>query len=230
MMAAPQTPIPWTTETHQSNIPYMEGCYFTPEERSETTGIRDSLIESFLSHCGSGCAWIFDALEGHIHKSEVFRYWETTEQAAPATIAEKLDLIRNAFGLSMSALAKVLQSSRASIYNWYKAEPRSDEVLERIDTLHEIALQWKDMNPYHYAPGKLMKQKLADGQSLLERLGQDSLDKESVQRGLEGLLVLMTKQRERMDRAKARSGKGAADEESHEEIMERLTGSAAANE
>ena len=238
MMATPQHYLPWTTGAHCSNIPHMKGCYFTPEERSETTGIRDSFIENLLSHCGSGCAWIFDALEGHIHESKVFRNWkalyitfeETTEEAAPATIAEKLDLIRNAFGLSMSALANVLRSSRASIYNWYEREPRSDEVLHRIDTLHDMALQWKEMNPYHYAPGKLMKQKLADGPSLLERLAQEDLDKESIQRGLEGLLVLMEKQRERMDRAKARSARVSAADESHEELLERITGSVTSSE
>lgn len=239
-MAAPQTNVPWVAGTPPPKHPYLEGHYFTHEERSESTGIRAFSIESLLSSHSSGseCATIFDALKDHIREFVLSRYWkvpylafqESTEEATPATIAEKLDQIRNAFGLSMTALAKALQSSRASIYNWYETEPHRDDALKRIEALHDIARQWKEMNPYHYAPGKLMKQKLADGPSLLERLSEERLDNESIQRGLEGLLLLMEKQRKRMDRAKARSAKVSAEDESHEELMERLTGTVNANE
>ena len=239
-MAALQSEISWGASISPAKSTCTVGYYSTFEESPKSTGIQAFPIEHLLFNCSSGSkrGMTFDVFKDYIREYVLSQYWkvpylafeETKKEAAPATIAEKLDLIRSAFGLSMSALAKVLRSSRASIYNWYETEPRSDEVLHRIDTLNDIALQWKKMNPYHYAPGKLMKQQLADGPSLLERFSQEKLDRESIQQGLEGMLVLMKKQRARMDRAKARSAKVSAEDESHRELLERLTGSTTANE
>lgn len=237
-MTTTQTSIGWTAGAPPSKNLYAEGRYSTPHEKLETTGIRPFSIESLLSNCGSGCGTVFDAFKDHIRATELTKYWKvlylafeetTDEERAPASVAEKLDLIRDAFGLSMSAMSDVLRSSRASVYNWYETEPRGVEVLRRIDALHEIAQQWKDMNPYHYAPSKLMKQKLADGSSMLERLSQEGIDRDAIRQGLEGLLALMKKQRERMDRAKARSANVSSDDKSHKEVMEQLTGSVTAD-
>lgn len=237
-MAIAGTHTEWADRTPPLKTLYMEEHYSTPEEWDETTGIRPGSAESLLFSCRSGSRFerVVEGLIKFIRESEVSGYripylvFEkiTEDKLAPATVAEKLSLIRDAFGLSMSAMSDVLRSSRASVYNWYETEPSGKEVLRRIDDLYEIAQQWNDMNPYHYAPGKLMKQKLADGPSMLERLGQETLDRQTIRLGLEGLLALMRKQRERMDRAKTRSANLPQNSESHKELMERLTGSVTA--
>lgn len=153
-----------------------------------------------------------------------------TEVIAPPTIPEKLDQIRDAFGLSMSALANVLRASRASVYNWYETAPQSEHILQRIETLFEIAREWQEINPYHYPPGKLMKQKLGDGPSMLERLGREVLDMGEIRSGMDDLRALMQKQRQRMDEAKARAARVPGGVERRKELLERLTGSVTADE
>jgi hypothetical protein len=75
-----------------------------------------------------------------------------------------------------------------------------------------------------------MKQKLGDGPSMLDRLSREELNMAEIRSGMDSLLALMNKQRERMDRAKARSAKVPADTESHRELLERLTGSVSADQ
>lgn len=225
-------------EAHTAWHPHSAGDYSPPTQTPEATGTRALSIEDILHNCGSGSRWdtAFTRLREHIRRYTFSGDWlvqsfdfREEEAIAPPTVGEKLDQIRESFGLSMSALADILQSSRASVYNWFETDPRSAEILERIETLAEFAQKWQSMNPYHYAPGKLMKQKLGDGPSMLERLSRDVLDRNEIQNGLEGLLVLMKRQRERIDRAKARSAKLPADSESHKELLERLTGSVTAD-
>lgn len=139
----------------------------------------------------------------------------------------KIRWTREAFGLSQSAMADLLQATHVDSCGRHERQPNCKEMLRRIDDLYEVAQQLNDMNPYHYAPGKLMKQKLADGPSMLERLSQASLDPQVIQKGLDGMLSLMKEQRNRMDRAKARSAKFPPNRGIHREEMERLTGSVA---
>jgi len=239
-MATCQAATPWIeNEAHRPQHAHLEAYYSAPKEKTEATGIWALSIEDILRNCGSGsrCDAAFAYLREHICRYQFSGDWivlrldlrEETEEISPPTVGEKFDQIRDAFGLSMSALADILQSSRASVYNWFETEPRSTEILERIETLAEIAQKWQGMNPYHYAPSKLIKQKLGDGPSMLECFSRDVLDKDEIQNGLESLLALMKKQRERMDRAKARSSKILADNESHKELLERLTGSVTAD-
>ena len=156
---------------------------------------------------------------------------EVLEEETPitATVVEKLNAIRDSFGFSMSSLANILVASRASVYNWLENETPTERFVQRIEKLYEITQKWEAKNPYHYAPGRLLKQKLGDGPSMFERLSHDELDLDEIRNGMDSLLVLMNKQRERMDHAKARSAKAPADTESHKEILERLTGSVTAD-
>jgi len=210
-----------------------------PLEESGSTGIRSLLLKSLSANCGSGswCDAVFPQLKETISRDYSIGDWtvislpsgETAEEFSPPTIAEKLDEIRDAFGLSMAALADVLKVSRASVYNWLENEPRGTNVVQRIETLYNVAQGWKGKNPYHYAPGKLMKQKLGDGPSMFDRLCREELDMDKIHSGMDSLLLLMNKQRERMDRAKARSAKIPAGTEGHRELLERLTGSVTAD-
>lgn len=222
--------------SHPAILRYMAS---PPILESETTGIR-ALLDTSSSGSGSKYGAVIDSLselKARLISVDVSDSWIVlsiatgveTEGNFPPTIPEKLDQIRDAFGLSMSALAVVLQSCRASVYNWYIAAPRRVDNLQRIETLYKIARQWREINPFHYAPGKLMKQKLGDGPSMLERLGRETLDSAEIQTGLKNLLALMQKQRTKMDRAKARSANVPVDDESYKELLERLTGSVTAD-
>ncbi len=210
-----------------------------PLEKAGSTGIRELLVENIFTNCGSGswCDAAFSQLKENVTRDYFSNDWtviflaseETAEKISLPTIAEKLNDVRDAFGLSMAALADILKASRASVYNWFENETPSEVFVQRIETLYGIAREWQTKNPYHYAPGKLMKQKLGDGPSMFERLSREELNLDEIRSGMDSLLVLMKKQRERMDRAKARSAKAPADIEGHRELLERLTGSVTAD-
>jgi len=210
-----------------------------PLGKESSTGIRGLLLENLATSCGSGswCEAVFSQLKESVTTDHFMGDWtvnflvseEIAETFSPPTIAEKLSEIRDAFGLSMAALAHILKASRASLYNWFENEPRGMGVIHRIETLYEIAQEWKTKTPYHYTPGKLMKQKLGDGPSMYERLIREELNTDEIGSGMDSLLALMNKQRKRMDRAQARSAKGPADTDGHRELLERLTGSVTAD-
>ena len=240
-MAAHQMVTPWVEverKTQQHLHPSVN--YFpTPTKRRNTTGKTMVLVEDLVSNCGSGsrCDATYATLREYIRPQPCPGGWATlsivfeeeTKAPPPPTIGEKLDRIRDAFGLSMSALADVLRASRASVYNWYETAPRSEHILQRIETLLGIAQSWQEMNPYHYPPGKLIKQRLGDGPSMLERLGREELDMGEIQSGMDDLCALMQKQRERMDEAKARAARVPGGVERRKELLERLTGSVTAD-
>ena len=117
------------------------------------------------------------------------------------TVAQMITDIRNSFGLSMSALARILDVSRASLYNWLEQEPGKEKVIKKISSLHHFSLEWKKMNQFHYAPGKLLRQPLNKGPSMLERLGKQEMDEEEVVEGMKMLVDLMKAKRDMMDRA-----------------------------
>ncbi len=238
-MAVQQEQIGWTP----SKLPLSLGhvLAYEPEPLEVNSGSSIHVLlgsEGMFTICGSGSR--FDAaLAGLIrhpipvHAPDAWPVIILSSEVeaidAPPTIAEKLNGIREAFGLSMAALADILKVSRASVYNWFEDEPRSASIIQRIETLYETAQEWKVKNPYHYAPGKLMKQKLGDGSGMLERFSREELNMDEIRSGMDSLLVLMNKQRERMDRVKARSAKSPADAEDHRELLERLTGSVTAD-
>lgn len=145
-------------------------------------------------------------------------------------MVEKLDTIRDAFGLSAGSLAEILKVYRASVYNWIEHELPTERFAQRIDQLYSIAKKWESMNVYHYPPGKLMKQKLGDGLSMQDRLRREVPDTGGIPKGLEDLQALMHNQREKMDHVKIRSSKAQGDTASQKEILERITGSITSDE
>lgn len=215
---------------------------FEPARISEenSAGTCAQLVEKLLTNCGSGsrCDEAFSALKKKIVTAAYTGHWTVLalpgEQAAmdvtPPTMAEKLGMIRDAFGLSVGSFAELLKASRASVYNWLEHEPPNERFVQRIDLLHVIANEWAAMNSYHYPPGKLMKQKLGDGPSMQDRLRREVLDMGEVRKGLQDLLALMHNQRQNMDRAKTRSSKVQGDQTSRGELLERITGSVATDE
>lgn len=68
---------------------------------------------------------------------------------APITVPQKIESIREAFGLSTSALAEILGVSRPTIYQWTKGqqEPQSVEYRVRLDRVALLAGRWKKAFP-----------------------------------------------------------------------------------
>lgn len=219
--------------THYAPAPVLKG---------DNTAISSQLVEALLTDCGSGsrCAEAFALLKKQITSTIQPGDWQVLTlsiddvaaeaEAAPPTMVEKLEAIRDAFGLSAGSLAEVLKASRASVYNWLEDEPPTERFVQRIDLLHSIAKDWVEITVYHFPPGKLMKQKLGDGPSMQDRLRREDLDMEEIRRGLQDLLALMRSQRQKMDRAKARSERAAASDAERRELLERITGSVTVDE
>ena len=139
------------------------------------------------------------------------------------TTKEKLEQVRDIFGLSVSHLAKVLTASRPSLHSWLEgAEPR-DQSIKRIEQMYNIALEWKHKSIFHYSPGRLMRQPLGDGPSMMERLERENYIDTEIKDGLDKLLQLMKRQREQMDRSIQRSKKSNLPENEKERTRHNLT-------
>jgi transcriptional regulator with XRE-family HTH domain len=235
-------------ETSNKKLPFEHTCVYTPEswelQSSSATQMQLLTEHAFLEH-GSGSYWV-EMLSGlPQHKTPVIPVniggvWSVLvvdagvgiekQLSSPASVGEKLTDIRDSFGLSAAALASILRASRASVYNWLENEIPTDNFVQRIEQLSTIVAQWQEMNPFHFPPGRLMKQKLGKGVPMLERLSREELDSVEIQTGMGDLLTLMTKHRERMDKAKRRaSSNGPIDSADHREILERVTGSITAD-
>lgn len=141
----------------------------------------------------------------------------------PLTVGEQLAQIRDIFGISTAALADILRAARASVYNWLEdTKPPSASFSARIADLHSIALEWQGKNPYHFAPGRLMKQALDEGPSMLDRLCRDQLDLAEIHTGMDCLAALMRKHRERMNKSNKKAAKLQVSERDRKETLERL--------
>lgn len=123
------------------------------------------------------------------------------------TAADKLEFVKEAFGITVSQLAKILDRSRQSVHSWLGGEePKSDSVLEKIHKLDEIAQKWCELNIYHFSPGAIFRQPIGARPSMLEQLSNENLDEEEIYRSLNLMLELMGKRRARMDRSKEKAG------------------------
>ncbi len=156
-----------------------------------------------------------------IHRAEIGAGWGAVKvvfnaddlllEAEQISItAEKIELIRSAFGFSVSQLAKILRTSRTSVYAWIDGEEPRERTMLRVEQIYQFAKYWSDMNPYHFSPGPVMRQKLGNSPSMLEQLEQEILDVAVIEQGLGMVLELMHRKHERMHRASQRTGKAAA--------------------
>lgn len=139
------------------------------------------------------------------------------------TTAEKLSEIQNIFGLSISHLAKILRSSRPSVYAWIGGEAPRDNIVDRIEILHQISKRWEKINPYHYSPGRLMRQPLGNQPSMLEYLTKETINTEKIEKALKILLELVQRQRVQMDSIKLRSEKTISYEMGEKSTRRRLS-------
>jgi len=70
------------------------------------------------------------------------------QATAPVTIPQKIESIREAFGVSTSALAEILGVSRPTVYQWIKgqSEPSGDNKA-RLDRIALLAATWNKEFP-----------------------------------------------------------------------------------
>ncbi len=90
------------------------------------------------------------------------------------TIPEQLTLIKESFGLNMSAMADLLNVSRPTVYSWIKGEPpKSEEHMSHAAFVTNIAEKYSALNLER--PDNFIKRPLFEGESLFSLL---KLDKE----------------------------------------------------
>ena len=224
-------PAPKNSSTISNNFTGFEPLSVRQDGTSARGESFENIIES-IAGFGSGAISIL-VVGSRISHKEFTSGWKVitlNRNTFPTcdfrpTAAQMINIIKDKLGLSMAALAKILNVARASLYNWLENEPRDDEVIERVEMLYEIANRWKEKNPFHYPPGKLLKENLGNGPSMAERLGRRELDRGEIEEGMNLLLELMKIRRKSMDKAKAISEKSVIDSDSRRETLERLTGS-----
>ena len=93
---------------------------------------------------------------------------------AMESLEDKLDKIRNGFGLNMSQLALVLNASRRALYIWYEGntDPQKEN-LERIEVLSNLANEWIKLAPENRVAR--LKVKISNI-SLLDLISSDVID------------------------------------------------------
>lgn len=148
---------------------------------------------------------------------------ESEEELIIRTTAEKIEYIRDNFGISVSQLAKILRTSRPTIYSWLEDEVPREQSVHRVQQIYEITTQWTGMNTYHFSPGPLLRQALGKSPSLLEQLESENLNIEEIEFGLATILELMQRRRDRMDHSKERTQQSISSARDKEKNRHRLT-------
>lgn len=198
-----------------SNIGQLADLLSTGTEGTWPVASKQSTVADFiLEHREISAGWssIFIFLDG-----------ETEEELIIRTTAEKIEYIRDNFGISVSQLAKILRTSRPTIYSWLEDEVPREQSAQRVQQIYEITTQWSGMNSYHFSPGPLLRQTLGKSPSLLEQLEREDLNLEDIQSGLTAILELMHRRRDRMDRSKERTQDSKISARAKEENRHRLT-------
>jgi len=158
----------------------------------------------------------------NIHRTRISSAWETAEiklaeetdiqEQQIRTTAEKLEFIKDSFGITLSQLAKILRTSRPSIYSWLEGEEPRENTSLRIQQIYECAEHWAQKNEFHYSPGPIFRQPLGKEPSVLDRLTKEELDMEEIEAGLKSMMELMIRRRERIERSKNKTQNSTIDQ------------------
>jgi DNA-binding transcriptional regulator YiaG len=134
---------------------------------------------------------------------------EVGQQAiAPITVPQKLECIREAFGVSTSALADVLAVSRPTVYQWIKGQSEpTGENRNRLDQVALHAATWRKA-----FPGENMDHWLTDSEpgqtSLLDLLRQESQDTGAIRQLMVTRMQQAREANQRIEAARKASGMG----------------------
>ncbi|CAI3137812.1 hypothetical protein MWMV8_MWMV8_01141 [Acinetobacter calcoaceticus] len=95
------------------------------------------------------------------------------------SISEQVEIIKNSFGLNMSAMAELLNISRPTIYAWLKGEPpKTQDNISHISFIVKHALSYRDLNLDR--PDNFTKRPIFDGESLFSLLREEKQITESM--------------------------------------------------
>lgn len=94
---------------------------------------------------------------------------DTSKKVTYLTISEQLELIKNSFGLNMSAMAELLNISRPTAYTWLKGEPpKNQENIYHTNFVVSQAKIYSELNLER--PDNFIKRPLFNGESLFSLL------------------------------------------------------------
>lgn len=90
-------------------------------------------------------------------------------ESAPLSISEQISIIKDSFGLNISAIANLLNVSRTTVYSWIKGEPpKLEQHLRHLDDIVNIAKKYSSLNLDR--PDNFIKRPLFNGQSFFALL------------------------------------------------------------
>ncbi len=121
----------------------------------------------------------------------------------PAAVFQAADLvaeIKSVLGINVTDLAGIAGVSRQTIYDWVGEGQISDPNYERLLALRQVCLDWQAR--VKGPVGRLLRAKGAHGRSLLDLLGQESLDHAAIEQQLG---VLAAKAVEQAEQRQARN-------------------------
>lgn len=107
---------------------------------------------------------------------------------APDAVLAGADLvasIKATLGLSVTDLAAIARVSRQTIYDWIGGGQVSEANEARLRALHRVCLDWQSR--VERPVGRLLQARTPDGQSLLDLLTADPLDREGLRLHLDAL-------------------------------------------
>lgn len=94
---------------------------------------------------------------------------DTIENTAHLSISEQVKLIKDSFGLNMSAMAELLNVSRPTVYAWLKGEPpKTPDYISHVSFLVIQAYAYDELGLDR--PDNFIKRPLFDEDSLFSRL------------------------------------------------------------
>ncbi|MDC4061124.1 hypothetical protein, partial [Acinetobacter baumannii] len=104
---------------------------------------------------------------------------ETDKKINYLSISEQVEIIKNSFGLNMSAMAELLNISRPTIYAWLKGEPpKTQDNISHISFIVKHALSYRDLNLDR--PDNFIKRPIFDSESLFSLLREEKQITESM--------------------------------------------------
>jgi hypothetical protein len=228
----------WVRDNEDSYQSWKAG--YTPSQLLDLNASGSSGIGQLadLYSTSANADWHVSAIDAVIHPVNIHRkliasVWETasiqpTEELVVKeeqirTTAEKLDFIKDSFGITLSQLSKILRTTRPSVYSWLEGEEPRETTSMRIQQINECAEYWGRINHFHYPPGPLFRQPLGKESSVLDRFMKEELNMEEIEAGLKIMMELMIRRRERIDRSKEKAQNTVMDQKEIDENRHALT-------
>ncbi|ARG15464.1 TPA: XRE family transcriptional regulator [Acinetobacter nosocomialis] len=142
---------------------------------------------SFTEICFAGIVGFFGAMGtgSSLNQRDVYEYAayvvpvddkkdgiESDKKTSYLSISEQVKIIKDSFGLNMSAMAELLNISRPTIYAWIRGEPpKTQDNISHISFVEKQALLYRDLHLDR--PDNFIKRPIFDGESLFSLLREE---------------------------------------------------------